>query len=245
MHGVKCNSTGYFVGLLVQERFAQRFVTGPEEDRKVMEVKHMKYDDLVPGDRVLLVADGDARVAIAALEFESIFVLSEANFKRFFGCHQMSQAEFGQFKDEAPDDWDRKIHGYQFQLIAAFSKPLSLDMMAKDESGWCAVPVNTVSRKETISNHKATSSSSSSKRPASGEEPAKKTRRKEQLVQVKEEPQESEEIVAKEEDDNVEAADDVDESEPGEISSRACYCSLLNGAHLLLEFVHRSCVHML
>ena len=138
-YAVKKGQNGAFVGMVSEHAFAQRFLEGPVEERKVMEVKAEKNNLLEEGDCILLVS---ARAGVlAVLEFESCVQISEGSFNRFFGCHRMTAAEFQTFKASLPHGWNKKVHGYQFALKHALSEPV---FPTTEISGdWVDIPAQT------------------------------------------------------------------------------------------------------
>ena len=119
--GVK-QKDGKFLGLLVKSEFARRFVEGPEDSRKVMEIRSRAVTFLSPEDRIILLSTSGGtgfRRALAILEFEMCIKIPDAKFSKYFQLHQVSEEEFAKYKGSLSKPSDH-LFGYQFALVHTF-----------------------------------------------------------------------------------------------------------------------------
>lgn len=111
---------GKVCGLLVKHEFARRFVEGPTESLKVMEIRSRQYKFLEPGDNILLISTGTgSRKALAVLEFEQCITIPHKKFPKFYGLHRVTEGEFEEYQKSLSGERDF-LYGYQFELVRTF-----------------------------------------------------------------------------------------------------------------------------
>ena len=119
---------GRFLGLLVQEQYAVRFVDPNPLKRKTLEVRNRSVKFLGEGDNCLLVSTGRAagpdgirksvRQILAVLKFVDCTRYSSAHFDKFFKQHRVTRQEFSKYTTN--EFW----FGYKFELVHVFPAPL-------------------------------------------------------------------------------------------------------------------------
>ena len=118
---VKVSNTGAFYGLLIQKRFADRFLSG-----KSLEIRSRPVNFLQVGECIALVScqATHGRQVIAILEFEKCFKIYLESFQLFQPRHRLTNVEMEAFKTNASAQGF--VWAWQFSLRHAFSSPLSL-----------------------------------------------------------------------------------------------------------------------
>lgn len=121
---VKKRKDGSFCGLLVKEKYANRFVEGPESQRKIMEIRSRQFNFLKEGDRILLVSTGPSRPRhiLAVLQFEFTVKITDEAFERYFPCHRVSLSELEEYK-RSLNRYPGHVFGIQFRLVHIFHDP--------------------------------------------------------------------------------------------------------------------------
>lgn len=127
--GVRQRHDGSFLGLLVKGEYANRFIEGPEGQRKLMEVRNRKLQFLTRGEKLVLIrmTPGQNRVnvreAIAVLSFCHCIEVPVDHFARYYPMHKVTQAEFDSL-GKSSQTW----FGWQFELTYIFPTPLVLSV---------------------------------------------------------------------------------------------------------------------
>lgn len=138
------------MGLIVQERFALQFVSGPESERKSMEIRTRALRCLNSGDRVGLISCSKkrGRQLLAILEYQHMCTLSWATIPRFFAKHRVTEDDLlTLMSEENQDEQKSSFYGWQFETIYIFPEALAVNTSAGSiiwcyfsiESGLCAV----------------------------------------------------------------------------------------------------------
>ena len=88
-----------FCGLVVQEKYAKRFVDECAEQRKLMELRSKALKFLVPGERIcLLSASGTStRKVVAVLEFNYCTKIAIGELGHYEGLHRVTTQELDAF----------------------------------------------------------------------------------------------------------------------------------------------------
>ena len=123
--GVKTRFDGRFCGIVVKEEFAKRFVEGPEEERKVMEIRSRPVKFIDPGQKILLisVSGGHPRRLLGILEFGDCTKIPNARFDRYFGFHRVSKKEFAEFRaSSAALSKQEHVFGYGLTCVHRFAE---------------------------------------------------------------------------------------------------------------------------
>ena len=123
--------------------FAKRFVEGPEETRKVMEIRTKQVKFLELGDRICLIATRASipgqrgRLILGILEYSGCLPIPCDQFDRYFGLHRVTAEEFLEYKQTWKGN-STTCYGYNFKLVHAFDPPLTLNFMKAET--WCWFP---------------------------------------------------------------------------------------------------------
>ena len=140
--GVKKRFDGKICGIVVKAEFARRFVEGPEEDRKVMEIRSRPVKFLAAGEKVLLisVSGGHPRQLLGILQFEECRKIPNGLFGRYFAFHRVSQQEFAEFQaSSATISKQDHVFGYVFNCVHQFAdKPVLLGRSHGEVWCWLA-----------------------------------------------------------------------------------------------------------
>ena len=183
-----------FLGLLVKDLFAMRFVDKNPDKRKTVEVRTQPVRFLNEGERCLLVScSKEGRRALAVLEFQACVSYESAHFSRYFALHRVTKEEFAGYTKAT--SW----FGYHFEMVHVFAEPLKVNFNSGER--WIWIPAGNFSEP--------------SRKRAFKDDPKPSVTRLKTVSSLGEnrEAENSEEDEGQEEDENDENEDDVMESQ--------------------------------
>ena len=123
---VKVSKQGAFYGLLIQKRFADRFLSG-----KILEIRKRPVNFLSSGGCIVLVScQHGRREAMAILQFQKCFQIPLGSMDSFQPLHCLSNEEIDTFKSKAKEQGF--LWAWQFSMFHAFSSPLRLPTTAAE-----------------------------------------------------------------------------------------------------------------
>lgn len=120
---VKTNPVGKYYGLLVQKKYAIRFISPTEP--KTLELRQCPVRFLSPGECVTLVACGssDGRQVLAILKFQKCFQIPLVALEAFKPLHCVSEEELASFRQKSAERGFNHMWGWQFALEHTFAEP--------------------------------------------------------------------------------------------------------------------------
>lgn len=134
-------SDGRFLGLLVKDMFAQRFIDPDPNQRKIIEVRTSVVKFIAAGEKLALVStmrngrDVSKRKILAILEYQACIQYPTSDFGRYFGLHRVTDQEF---KDYAQPSLNNLTswYGYHFRLVHIFEPPIELHLKTGERWIW-------------------------------------------------------------------------------------------------------------
>lgn len=123
-----------FLGLVVKEKYAERFVQNPPEERKVLELRSLPVRFLTDGDRFCLLGSShsSSRRILAVLEFKHCIRLKVCELPRYRDLHRVTDSEI------ASMGWaqDSQLYGWKVSLVKAFDPPFFLHQCKGEVWSW-------------------------------------------------------------------------------------------------------------
>ena len=112
---------GKFKGLLVRQKFAERFLDGDPQHRKVYEIRSKQCRTVLPGEKIVLISIVDNKerkkdwVCLAVLEFQGNVKILRKDFAKHYPLHQVTLDELQEFQDE-DEQANNFCWGWHFEL---------------------------------------------------------------------------------------------------------------------------------
>jgi hypothetical protein len=132
----------FFLGLLVKDTFAQRFLGPSANERKVLELRSRACRFLNRGDRICLLSirPQEGRFILGILEYRQCITIPLGQMSRYRDLHRLSEQEAAEFeKDwEGRNGADSQVYGWEFQLVTSFDPPPRLEFVKCEV--WCWFP---------------------------------------------------------------------------------------------------------
>lgn len=121
----KKGETVKYVGLLVQGRFARRFL---HPECKTLEIRSKALNFLEPGECIALVSchRGMCRKILAILRFQKCFQIPLEGLESFQPLHCVTSEELKPFITDAKRRGHDHVHGWSFSLVHTFPSPPAL-----------------------------------------------------------------------------------------------------------------------
>lgn len=113
---------GKFKGLLVKERFAERFVSGDPGNRKVYEIRTKACNCLLAGDKIVLISmqhQGGRQIwsCLAVLEFHGNVKILNKSFEKQYPLHQVTQEEYHALQGNSDSEFCWAWHLELYKLL--------------------------------------------------------------------------------------------------------------------------------
>ncbi len=127
-----------FCGLVVQEKYAKRFVDDRPEKRKLMELRSKALKFLTPGGRIcLLSASGTStRKVLAVLEFNHCTKIAIEELGHYEGLHRVTTQELDAFGWTGSCNGKSHVYGWKFSLVKALDTPIELHYTMGEVWSW-------------------------------------------------------------------------------------------------------------
>ena len=154
LSGVK-QRQGEYLGLLVHERYARRFIAESPEDRKSMEIRNKRCTFLQEGEKLLLVATSGSRShhrrqILAVLEFQGCLKILVTDFEKYYSLHKVTPEELRSSQihpasTKAEDGSQSHWWAWQMRTHHIFDPPLVWHDSRAGPVIWCYISPDSLS----------------------------------------------------------------------------------------------------